>query len=82
MAALAPAPPPRPITVTIGACQGCGACLLTCPEHAIRPRGATLVALASLCTGCGECIEICPVDAISEAGPDSPTPAPAGRTGP
>jgi len=46
-------------------CRGCGACLLTCPEHAIRPgdRGA-LVVLAGLCTGCGECVEICPADAI------------------
>ena len=52
--------------VTIGPCQGCGACLLTCPEHAIRPDGGTLRVLASHCTGCGECIEVCPVDAISE----------------
>lgn len=50
----------------IGACQGCGACLLTCPEHAIRPRAdedRSLLVDAS-CTGCGECVEICPVDAI------------------
>ena len=26
----------------VRACQGCGACLLTCPEHAIRPSGGTL----------------------------------------
>jgi Pyruvate/2-oxoacid:ferredoxin oxidoreductase delta subunit len=51
--------------VRIGACQGCGACLLTCPEHAIRPDGGTLRVLASRCTGCGECVEVCPVDAIS-----------------
>jgi NAD-dependent dihydropyrimidine dehydrogenase PreA subunit len=47
-------------------CQGCGACLLTCPEHAIRPHGRPLVVLEDLCTGCGECIEVCPVDAIEE----------------
>jgi len=52
--------------VTIGACQGCGACLLTCPEHAIRPDGGRLRVVADRCTGCGECIEVCPVDAISE----------------
>lgn len=46
-------------------CQGCGACLLTCPEHAIRPDGGTLRVLASRCTGCGDCVEVCPVDAIS-----------------
>ncbi|GLW65477.1 hypothetical protein Arub01_37210 [Actinomadura rubrobrunea] len=55
-------------------CQGCGACLLTCPEHAIRPAppppdgpsGRPLIVLDGLCTACGECIEVCPVDAIEE----------------
>ncbi len=57
-------------------CQGCGACLLTCPEHAIRPsagRGAVpLLVRGDLCTGCGECVEVCPadaIDAIEEASP-------------
>jgi ferredoxin len=45
-------------------CRGCGACLLTCPEHAIRPRGGQLVVLPDRCTGCGECVEVCPADAI------------------
>lgn len=47
-------------------CAGCGACLLTCPDRAIRPLGGTLLVRADLCTGCGECIEVCPVDAIEE----------------
>jgi NAD-dependent dihydropyrimidine dehydrogenase PreA subunit len=56
--------------VVVGACQGCGACLLTCPEHAFRPSStvdgpATLIVDVHTCTGCGECVEICPVDAIS-----------------
>ena len=57
------------VVVTKG-CRGCGACLLTCPEHAIRPRGDSggiggpLAVLDSLCTECGECVEICPADAI------------------
>jgi electron transport complex protein RnfB len=46
-------------------CQGCGACLLTCPTHAIRPTERGLHALENLCTLCLECIEVCPVDAIS-----------------
>jgi Pyruvate/2-oxoacid:ferredoxin oxidoreductase delta subunit len=55
--------------VVVRGCQGCGACLLTCPEHAFRPApgpagAATLTVLADRCTGCGECVEICPVDAI------------------
>jgi ferredoxin len=54
--------------VTIGACQGCGACLLTCPQHAIRPIPAGLEIRPDRCTGCLECLEICPVDAISVAG--------------
>ncbi len=47
-------------------CQGCGACLLTCPEHALRPVGGTLRVHPDRCTGCGECIEVCPVDGIVE----------------
>jgi Pyruvate/2-oxoacid:ferredoxin oxidoreductase delta subunit len=62
------------LTVRVtGRCQGCGACLLTCPEHAIRPNagwaahgGDPLRVLPDRCTGCGECAEICPVDAIEE----------------
>jgi electron transport complex protein RnfB len=46
-------------------CRGCGACLLTCPEHAIRPGASgPLVVLGELCTDCGECVEVCPADAI------------------
>lgn len=54
-----------PVVVTEG-CLGCGACLLTCPEHAIRPHGSPLDVLADLCTGCLECVEVCPADAIEE----------------
>jgi electron transport complex protein RnfB len=50
--------------VVTTACQGCGACLLTCPEHAIRPWGRKLLVLRDMCTECGECLEICPADAI------------------
>lgn len=58
--------------VTIVGCQGCGGCLRTCPEAAIRPYGGELVVLADRCTGCGECIEVCPVDAIRATGDRNP----------
>jgi ferredoxin len=58
--------------VVVAGCQGCGACLLTCPEHALLParadEGGPLVVRAQRCTGCGECVEVCPVDALSLVG--------------
>ncbi|HEX6855308.1 MAG TPA: 4Fe-4S binding protein [Streptosporangiaceae bacterium] len=54
--------------VVTSGCLGCGACLLTCPERAIRPAGpgaaVPLAVRAGRCTGCGECVEVCPADAI------------------
>jgi ferredoxin len=50
-----------------GECRGCGACLLTCPQHAIRPGpSGRLVVVQDRCTGCAECVEVCPVDAVAE----------------
>lgn len=48
-------------------CAGCGACLATCPTHALRPTGRReepLVVRVERCVDCGECIEVCPVDAL------------------
>ncbi|MFL5820208.1 MAG: 4Fe-4S binding protein [Solirubrobacteraceae bacterium] len=50
------------------ACAGCGACLRTCPERALRPAPpggeSPLLTLTDRCTGCGECAEVCPADAF------------------
>lgn len=48
-------------------CTACGACLLTCPEHAIV-AGLPLQVRADRCTSCGECVEVCPADAVVEVG--------------
>ena len=51
-------------------CAGCGDCIRTCPEKAIRapPRdyGSPLMVIEDRCTGCAECAEVCPVAACVE----------------
>ncbi len=63
----------------LDSCTACGACLLTCPEHAFVPTVPPTVR-ADRCTRCAECVEICPADALVEL----PAPVPiasAGRGG-
>ena len=47
----------------LDSCTACGACLLTCPEHAIVPS-IPLQVRADRCTDCNECVEVCPADAV------------------
>ena len=51
--------------VVLDSCTACGACLLTCPEHAIVV-GLPLTVREDRCTSCGECVEVCPADAVLE----------------
>lgn len=60
-----------PLSIS-AACTACGACLLTCPEHALRPVPGRPALVVSRCTSCGECVEICPVDAITLRGEPRP----------
>jgi len=70
VAALAPLPspqpclPPSPLSIS-STCTACGACLRTCPEHALRPAPQRPTVIGARCTSCGECVEICPTDAIT-----------------
>ena len=63
----------RSIFAVTDACAGCGACLKTCPEKAIRPaprdHAVPLVVLEDRCSGCAECAEVCPVSACVEVLP-------------
>ncbi|MCW2586842.1 MAG: hypothetical protein JWN55_2358 [Frankiales bacterium] len=54
--------------LVLDSCTACGACLLTCPEHAFVV-GVPLQVRADRCTDCGECVEICPADAIARTAP-------------
>ena len=54
--------------LVLDSCTACGACLLTCPEHAIT-ASLPLVVREDRCTSCGECVEVCPADAILELRP-------------
>lgn len=54
------------MTVTVDSrCTACGACLITCPELALRPGPQRPVVVDPLCTDCLACVEVCPADAIS-----------------
>jgi ferredoxin len=45
-------------------CTGCGLCIGTCPERALRPGPKLPAADHDRCTACLGCVEVCPVDAI------------------
>jgi ferredoxin len=49
-------------------CTACGACIVTCPERALRRAPRRPIVDAGRCTLCAACIEVCPVDAIHEGG--------------
>ena len=50
-------------------CNGCDACVRTCPQQALVLRqsdtGASYVMRAERCTGCGICKDICEQDAVA-----------------
>jgi aryl-alcohol dehydrogenase-like predicted oxidoreductase/ferredoxin len=53
------------IRIDQGDCEGCGACIERCPNHAIfrNPNGLAEVD-HSICLTCGYCAPVCPVRAI------------------
>ena len=47
-------------------CNGCGACVVVCPQKAISLVGNTSRISSILCKECGKCIEVCATGAICE----------------
>jgi NAD-dependent dihydropyrimidine dehydrogenase PreA subunit len=55
------------------ACTGCGACIATCPERALRPAARRPALVSRRCTLCLACIEVCPAGAIDVVPPGTGT---------
>lgn len=53
------------IRIDQGDCEGCGACILRCPNHAVFRNAQGLAEVDhSICLTCGYCAPVCPVRAI------------------
>ena len=63
---------PQVATVNVAACDGCGACVASCPFGAIEMTGGDGHRLATIaaagCKGCGACTPVCPTAAIDLRG--------------
>ncbi len=44
-------------------CEGCGKCVVVCPEGAIKLVDKKALISEKMCIGCGECMAVCPVKA-------------------
>lgn len=51
-----------------GLCQGCGACVKTCPQKAVRLENGLVSVDHDLCRGCGACVSACPGQALKAEG--------------
>ncbi|MBR0596580.1 aldo/keto reductase [Clostridiales bacterium BAD-6] len=55
----------KKIRIDQGDCEGCGACIKRCPNHAIKRNDAGLAQVNhDICLTCGYCAPVCPVRAI------------------
>jgi predicted aldo/keto reductase-like oxidoreductase/NAD-dependent dihydropyrimidine dehydrogenase PreA subunit len=55
----------KKICIDPGDCEGCGSCLLRCPNHAITINSNGIAEInAEICLTCGYCAPVCPTRAI------------------
>ena len=60
---------PKPQIQWIGtSCIGCGICVETCPETALKKTEKGILINRSICNGCGLCTEECPTTAMELLG--------------
>lgn len=60
-----PSAPSRLLVTVDDRCTACGACIVTCPEGALRAAPDLPVLRPGRCTGCLACVEVCPAGAIT-----------------
>ncbi len=47
-------------------CLRCNACVVVCPEEAIKEGDPKYEIIVDKCTSCGKCEPVCPVKAIKQ----------------
>jgi ferredoxin len=55
------------VSVEVLKCQGCGACVHSCPEEALELPSSFVIEVAKdKCTECLICLDYCPNEALKE----------------
>lgn len=55
-----------PVSIDAEKCNGCEACVDSCPVEAITMEDDVAVVDKEECTDCGACVDECPEEAITE----------------
>ena len=53
------------VNVDLGKCNGCGACVESCPSEALQVEGEKICVDEDACVDCGVCVDECPTEALS-----------------